>query len=204
MKNYELAKIDYSNGLSIKEIADKYNVSVATVRKWKSRYKWDSVTKERDKSVTRKKTKEVAKILVEEGYTLKEVQDQTGLNYSTLKNYSAKENWIQSQKEFSQRIYSELQSEHLKEHIQRKKKALEYLDFITEKSVEKLKEDEITVDKAVSTIIASIKGQSEILGIQDIKSIIEVEELEIKKNKDKKPDTLDKVGNFLKKLDRFL
>ena len=89
-------------------------------------------------------------------------------------------------------------------HIQRKKKALEYLDFITEKSVEKLKEDEITVDKAVSTIIASIKGQSEILGIQDIKSIIEVEELEIKKNKDKKPDTLDKVGNFLKKLDRFL
>ena len=204
MKNYELAKIDYSNGLSIKEIADKYNVSVATVRKWKSRYNWDSVTKKRDKSVTREKTKEVAKILVEEGHTLKEVQDQTGLNYSTLKNYSAKENWIQSQKEFSQRIYSELQSEHLKEHIQRKKKALEYLDFITEKSVEKLKEDEITVDKAVSTIIASIKGQSEILGIQDIKSIIEVEELEIKKNKDKKPDTLDKVGNFLKKLDRFL
>ena len=204
MKNYELAKIDYSNGLSIKEIADKYNVSVATVRKWKSRYKWDSVTKKRDKSVTRKKTKEVAKILVEEGHTLKEVQDQTGLNYSTLKNYSAKENWIQSQKEFSQKIYSELQSKHLEEHIQRKKKALEYLDFITEKSVEKLKEDEITVDKAVSTIIASIKGQSEILGIQDIKSIIEVEELEIKKNKDKKPDTLDKVGNFLKKLDRFL
>ncbi len=204
MKNYELAKIDYSNGLSIKEIADKYNVSVATVRKWKSRYNWDSVTKKRDKSVTRKKTKEVAKILVEEGATIKEASEETGVNESTLYNYSAKENWIQSQKEFSQRIYSELQSEHLKEHIQRKKKALEYLDFITEKSVEKLKEDEITVDKAVSTIIASIKGQSEILGIQDIKSIIEVEELEIKKNKDKKPDTLDKVGNFLKKLDRFL
>ena len=204
MKNYELAKIDYSNGLSIKEIADKYNVSVATVRKWKSRYNWDSVTKKRDKSVTREKTKEVAKILVEEGATIKEASEETGVNESTLYNYSAKENWIQSQKEFSQRIYSELQSEHLKEHIQRKKKALEYLDFITEKSVEKLKEDEITVDKAVSTIIASIKGQSEILGIQDIKSIIEVEELEIKKNKDKKPDTLDKVGNFLKKLDRFL
>ena len=204
VKNYELAKIDYSNGLSIKEIADKYNVSVATVRKWKSRYNWDSVTKKRDKSVTRKKTKEVAKILVEEGATIKEASEETGVNESTLYNYSAKENWIQSQKEFSQRIYSELQSEHLKEHIQRKKKALEYLDFITEKSVEKLKEDEITVDKAVSTIIASIKGQSEILGIQDIKSIIEVEELEIKKNKDKKPDTLDKVGNFLKKLDRFL
>ena len=44
MSNNELAKIDYGNGMSTKEIADKYNVSVATVRKWKSRYNWDSVT----------------------------------------------------------------------------------------------------------------------------------------------------------------
>lgn len=66
MNNYELAKIDYSNGLSTKEIAEKYNVSVATVRKWKSRHNWDSVTKKRDKNVTSKKAKEVAKTSIEE------------------------------------------------------------------------------------------------------------------------------------------
>ena len=80
MSNNELAKIDYGNGMSTKEIADKYNVSVATVRKWKSRYNWDSVTKKRDKSVTRKKTKETAKILIQEGASISEVANQTELH----------------------------------------------------------------------------------------------------------------------------
>ena len=204
MNNYELAKIDYSNGMSTKEIAEKYSVSVATVRKWKSRHNWDSVTKKRDKNVTSKKVKEAAKILVEEGNTLKETSEQLSVNIRTLERYSSKENWMQNQKEFSQVVFSKLQAKHLNEHLQRKETALEYLDLITEMTVEKLKEDKISVDKAANTIITSIKGQSEILGMQDIKTIVEVEELEFKKNKEKKPDTLDKVGNFLKKLDRFL
>ncbi len=204
VNNYELAKIDYSNGMSTKEIAEKYSVSVATVRKWKSRHNWDSVTKKRDKNVTSKKVKEAAKILVEEGNTLKETSEQLSVNIRTLERYSSKENWMQNQKEFSQVVFSKLQAKHLNEHLQRKETALEYLDLITEMTVEKLKEDKISVDKAANTIITSIKGQSEILGMQDIKTIVEVEELEFKKNKEKKPDTLDKVGNFLKKLDRFL
>ena len=61
VNNYELAKLDYSNGMNTKEIAEKYNVSVATVRKWKLRYNWDSVIKKRDKNV-----KEVAKKSIEE------------------------------------------------------------------------------------------------------------------------------------------
>ena len=191
-------------GKSNKEIAELCSVSVRTVERHKKTLMTNDSDTKNDKRQNRKVAKEMAKILVEEGHTLKEASEQSSVNIRTLERYSAKENWIQSQKEFSQKIYSELQSKHLEEHIQRKKKVLEYLDFITEKSIEKLKDDEITVDKAVNTIITSIKGQSEILGIQDIKSIIEVEELEIKKNKDKKPDTLDKVGNFLKKLDRFL
>lgn len=191
-------------GKSNKEIAELCSVSVRTVERHKKALMTNDSDTKNDKRQNRKVAKEMAKILVEEGHTLKEASEQSSVNIRTLERYSAKENWIQSQKEFSQKIYSELQSKHLEEHIQRKKKVLEYLDFITEKSIEKLKDDEITVDKAVNTIIISIKGQSEILGIQDIKSIIEVEELEIKKNKDKKPDTLDKVGNFLKKLDRFL
>lgn len=100
MNNYELAKIDYSNGMSTKEIAEKYNVSVATVRKWKSRHNWDSVTKKRDKSVTSKKAKEVAKILVEEGATIREASAQSGTSIDVVKKISAKENLQQSQLEY--------------------------------------------------------------------------------------------------------
>jgi transposase len=100
VNNYELAKIDYSNGMSTKEIAEKYNVSVATVRKWKSRHNWNSVTKKRDKNVTSKKAKEVAKILVEEGATIREASAQSGTSIDVVKKISAKENLQQSQLEY--------------------------------------------------------------------------------------------------------
>lgn len=38
MKKYELAKEDYEKGLKYREIADKYDVSISTVKSWKSRY----------------------------------------------------------------------------------------------------------------------------------------------------------------------
>lgn len=40
MEKYELAEIDYKNGMKYKEIADKYGVSLNTVKSWKQRYKW--------------------------------------------------------------------------------------------------------------------------------------------------------------------
>lgn len=42
---YELAEIDYINGMKYKEIADKYNVSINTVKSWKTRYKWSKDNK---------------------------------------------------------------------------------------------------------------------------------------------------------------
>lgn len=38
MKKYEKAATDYQNGMTLAEIADKYQVSVSTVRSWKSRH----------------------------------------------------------------------------------------------------------------------------------------------------------------------
>lgn len=38
MKKYELAKADYEKGLKYREIAEKYEVSISTVKSWKSRY----------------------------------------------------------------------------------------------------------------------------------------------------------------------
>lgn len=53
MKNHELAERDYILGMSYKDIAQKYNVSIETVKSWKKRHGW-----ERDKPV--KKTAPVA------------------------------------------------------------------------------------------------------------------------------------------------
>lgn len=38
VKKYELAKADYEKGLKYREIAEKYEVSISTVKSWKSRY----------------------------------------------------------------------------------------------------------------------------------------------------------------------
>ncbi|GAA0076179.1 terminase small subunit [Clostridium sp. CTA-5] len=39
-EKYELAEEDYIKGMKYKEIAEKYDVSINTVKSWKTRYKW--------------------------------------------------------------------------------------------------------------------------------------------------------------------
>lgn len=41
IKKHELAEADYISGMKYKDLADKYNVSVNTVKSWKQRYGWD-------------------------------------------------------------------------------------------------------------------------------------------------------------------
>ena len=38
--NYELALKDYQAGMKYREIADKYGVTINTVKSWKTRYGW--------------------------------------------------------------------------------------------------------------------------------------------------------------------
>lgn len=40
-ENKDLAYFDYMDGMKYKDIATKYNVSMSTVKSWKTRYKWD-------------------------------------------------------------------------------------------------------------------------------------------------------------------
>ena len=40
LKNYELAEQDYMAGMKYKEIAEKYGVTLNTVKSWKKRHKW--------------------------------------------------------------------------------------------------------------------------------------------------------------------
>lgn len=52
--NAELAYIDYLKGMKYKEIAEKYGVTINTVKSWKTRYKW---SKDGKKSVHTKSEK---------------------------------------------------------------------------------------------------------------------------------------------------
>lgn len=57
MKKYEEAEQDYLSGLKYKDIADKYEISISTVKSWKSRYwKTDGIAT-KDKKVAQKVAK---------------------------------------------------------------------------------------------------------------------------------------------------
>lgn len=57
-QKHELAQEDYMKGMKYKELAEKYEVSINTVKSWKTRYKWDrkGVHTNNEKVRTQKKT----------------------------------------------------------------------------------------------------------------------------------------------------
>lgn len=195
MNNYELAKIDYSNGMSTKEIAEKYNVSVATVRKWKSRHNWDSVTKKRDKNVTSKKAKEVAKILVEEGATIREASAQSGTSIDVVKKISAKENLQQSQleylKEFRNKQREKIRANKLK-RLMLNDEILEAVEY----ELSHWQENGRVSKAAIEKLLMSEDLEQKILELDRIERL---EKLEI----DKKKATTEQSGAE-KKLDQYI
>ncbi|MGL5854205.1 MAG: phage terminase small subunit-related protein [Cetobacterium sp.] len=119
-KAYEMWKEkggEKANKGILKEIADKLKISEGTVRGWKSKDNWNgNAPKKTTERSNKKKIKEVAKTLIEEGHTLSEVANQTELHPSTLKRMSSKENLQQSQLEHLKRF-----REKYKEKIERNK-----------------------------------------------------------------------------------
>lgn len=65
MKKYEEAEQDYLSGLKYKDIADKYGVSISTVKSWKSRYWKSDGSATKDKRVAQKVAKVATKKLTE-------------------------------------------------------------------------------------------------------------------------------------------
>ena len=135
MEKYELAELDYKNGMKYKDIADKYEVSLNTVKSWKQRYKWckddKKVCTQNTKKYAHKKVKEVAKTLIEEGYSLKEVSEQTGTPKSTIANWSAKENLQQSQLQYLKQFREKYQERIEKNKLLRLKTNEEALKAIS-------------------------------------------------------------------------
>ena len=118
MKDHELAKIDYIAGISVKEIAAKYNVTEAAVRKWKSRHKWD-VTKEVSQKVsqcdnvtTNKRSKidwlkletEYVTDISEKPVTLKDLSKKYGVSHLVIQQYSSDKKWSELRKEHFRKV----------------------------------------------------------------------------------------------------
>lgn len=72
MNNYELAEKDYKLGMKYKEIADKYGVTINTVKSWKQRYNWTRDGAEKKISVCTQNEKSM--------HTKKEVQKREETN----------------------------------------------------------------------------------------------------------------------------
>lgn len=72
MEKYELAELDYKNGMKYKDIADKYEVSLNTVKSWKTRYKWCKD----DKKVCTQKIKKYAHKTDETIASKKEIKEE--------------------------------------------------------------------------------------------------------------------------------
>lgn len=191
----------------LKEIADKLALSEGTVRGWKAKDKW-SVPKKKamersDKNMERSNNKSLinqAKSMVVSGATIKEAAEKTGVKESTLQNYSSKENWMEQQEKFLKKIYGKLQEEKGEEHIKRRIESIDYLNYVQKRTLatmtnkEGLSESEIDNIKAYETvaniIMKTIKGQSELLGIPDMKLNIRAD-----KNKEggEKPTSIQEV-----------
>ena len=103
--------------ISIKKLAEHFNISENTIKSWKNRDKkngndWvqlidvEGATKG---AVADNKKKQIikAKTMVISGSTLEEASTKTNININTLKTYSAKEKWIDQQEKFMQEVYKE-------------------------------------------------------------------------------------------------
>lgn len=219
----EAKKIYLENkGITNREIANRLNVDEKKIATWKYRDNWDSTSKKKnvvqqnkDCSTTNKKKQIIkAKTMVISGSTIKEASTKTNINYSSLRDVASKENWIDKQEKYMQKVYEELQKELGEIHIYDRKLATKFIHNSLNEVIKKDYEKSINIkDIALKTeimnfVIKSIKGQSELIGITDIKSLVDInlseQDLEIKKQKYKDPKGKDKTGSFLDKLEEFL
>ena len=205
MNNYELAEKDYKAGMKYKEIADKYGVTINTVKSWKQRYSWTregaekktSVCTQNEKSMHTKKKKEIARVMIEEGATISEVANQTELHPSSVKRLSVNENLQQSQLEYLKSF-----REQMRERIKANKLKRLSLNEEALYSVE----EEINAGDVGKATFEKIKLSEEIeQSIFELDRIDKLERLEFEKLKANSPNKKkDKTGSFLDKLEEFL
>lgn len=197
MTNYQLAEKDYKAGMKYKEIAQKYGVTLNTVKSWKTRY-WNDEKKKKvctpnKKSMHTKKVKEIAKEMIIAGASISEVANQTELNKSTIKRLSSEYNLQAKQLEF----LKEFRDKQRERILQNKTKRLE----INEEALKAIyyeamnwKENGKISKALLEKLIMNEELEQLILGLDRIERL---EKLEIERAKNKTEKIEDKKPIFI-------
>ena len=202
----EEVKVYYeTHNISLKKLAEFFNISENTIKSWKARDKkngYDWVQPETEKVATmgavaddRKKAINEARIRVVSGETLKSASEKVGIPISTLGEYSVKENWIEKQKAFNQHLFNKLLKEKGEQHIERRSEAIEFLNYIQRKTMKNLgendlsKDDVIVLERATNIVLKTMKGQAELMGMIDIKLSGKLENEPKEENENSKVET---------------
>jgi phage terminase small subunit len=110
---YKQAEKDYLNGMKYKEIAEKYDVSINTVKSWKQRYKWNRKgmhTKEKSMH-TKKDT--ISWVNIENEYvtdirrkpcTLEDLSNKHKISFSRLSKYASENDWSDKRKNYAKTV----------------------------------------------------------------------------------------------------
>lgn len=197
MTNYQLAEKDYKAGMKYKEIAQKYGVTLNTVKSWKTRY-WNDEKKKKvctpnKKSMHTKKVKEIAKEMIIAGASISEVAKQTQVPTGTVAYWSSEYNLQAKQLEF----LKEFRDKQRERILQNKFKRLE----INEEALEAIyyevmnwKENGKISKALMEKLIMNEELEQLILGLDRIERL---EKLEIEKAKNKTEKIEDKKPIFI-------
>ena len=197
MTNYQLAEKDYKAGMKYKEIAQKYGVTLNTVKSWKTRY-WNDEKKKKvctpnKKSMHTKKVKEIAKEMIIAGASISETVEQTGIPRATVGRWSSEYNLQAKQLEF----LKEFRDKQRERILQNKNKRLE----INEEALKAIyyevmnwKENGKISKALMEKLIMNEEVEQLILGLDRIERL---EKLEIEKAKNKTEKIEDKKPIFI-------
>lgn len=218
MKDHELAKIDYIAGIPVKEIAAKYNVTEAAVRKWKSRHKWD-VTKEVSQKVsqcdnvtTNKRSKidwlkletEYVTDISEKPVTLKDLSKKYGVSHLVIQQYSSDKKWSELRKEHFRKV-----SEKTKEKLSDETSDV-MADILNNINTALLQAtEELHIHEEVTMMGKLIKHGTDTVRVNKlgtlVKALTSLQKIEIEKSKiDKEDGPEEKAKSQLDKLEELL
>lgn len=197
MTNYQLAEKDYKAGMKYKEIAQKYGVTLNTVKSWKTRY-WNDEKKKKvctpnKKSMHTKKVKEVAKNLVISGASISETVEQTGIPRATVGRWSSEYNLQAKQLEFLKEFRDKQRERILKNKTKRLEINEEALKAIYYE-VMNWKENGKISKALMEKLIMNEELEQLILGLDRIERL---EKLEIERAKNKTEKIEDKKPIFI-------
>lgn len=197
MTNYQLAEKDYKAGMKYKEIAQKYGVTLNTVKSWKTRY-WNDEKKKKvctpnKKSMHTKKVKEIAKEMIIAGASISETVEQTGIPRATVGRWSSEYNLQAKQLEF----LKEFRDKQRERILQNKTKRLE----INEEALKAIyyevmnwKENGKISKALMEKLIMNEELEQLILGLDRIERL---EKLEIERAKNKTEKIEEKKPIFI-------